>query len=64
MFLIDNDLRQYEKELGVLLGVLEREHPELTIILTAWPHLPEHIRKAIITLTESVSRVFVPEGDT
>jgi len=41
-------------ELGVLLGVLERECPELAAIVAAWADLPEPIRKAIITLVESV----------
>ena len=41
-------------QLGVLLGVLERECPELTAIIAAWADLPEHIRQAIITLVESV----------
>jgi len=52
----DKDLQQFEKELGVLLGVLESDHPELTTIITAWPHLPEHIRQAIVTLVEAVTQ--------
>lgn len=40
--------------LGVLLGALERECPELAAVIAAWADLPEPIRKAIITLIECV----------
>lgn len=40
-------------ELGVLLGVLERECPELAAIVAVWADLPEHIRQAVITLVEA-----------
>ena len=43
---------QLLEELGVLLGVLESDHPELTTIISAWPHLPDHIRQAIVTFVK------------
>ena len=44
------------EELGVLLGVLEQDHPELVTIVSSWPHLPEHIQQAIITLIEAATQ--------
>ena len=42
-------------ELGVLLGVLERECPELAAIVAAWPTLPDPIRAAILAMVEAVA---------
>jgi hypothetical protein len=32
----------------------ETSPPDLAAVAAAWPHLPEHVRQAIITLVESV----------
>jgi len=41
--------------LGVLLGVLERENPDLADLVRAWPSLPYPIRAAILVLVETTT---------
>ena len=47
---------QSGRELGVLLGVLIQDHPELAPIVSAWPHIPEHVRKTILLLCDTLRR--------
>jgi hypothetical protein len=39
-----------EKILACFSAFLKVEHPELAQIFEVWPNLPEHIKKAIMTL--------------
>jgi hypothetical protein len=46
--------------LGVLLGVLDREQPDLARVLRAWPTLPEPLRAAVLALVATASNAAQP----
>ncbi len=43
--------------LALLLALNPSAHPELVRLLTSWPHLPDPIRSAILTLADSSARL-------
>ena len=54
---IDDAPREQGAEpcLGVLLGVLDRESPELALVARSWPSLPQALRAAVLAIVRSTS---------
>jgi hypothetical protein len=42
------------RSLGALLGVLDRESPDLALVARAWPALPKRLRAAVLALVREV----------
>jgi hypothetical protein len=50
----DNDLRQASPALAVRLQSEAETDADLQRIVSTWPHLPPHIRAAVLALVEPI----------